>query len=54
MTLYQRWLEQLIKWSEAGSKSHAWHQARELAKNPMFAELPNDLTKAMQSRPKRR
>jgi hypothetical protein len=51
MSLYQRWLDQLIKWCECGQKAHAWHMAQEMEKEcPMLEGLAAELTKTMKAR----
>lgn len=54
MTLdeHLKWLLQLMSSPfEEGWKGHCWHRARELAKQPEYADLPRLLTEAMNARP---
>ena len=45
---YQRQLQHLIKLAkQQGWKAYAWHQAKELDKQPLFAGIAADLTTAM-------
>lgn len=54
MSLQTRWLTHLIRLCDAGSKQHAWHQAKHLAETcpDLLAELPELLKAAMLERNK--
>lgn len=50
MTLYNRWLDMLMKWCAAGQKAHAWHVAQELEQNPLLQGISAELTQRMRQR----
>jgi len=49
MNLRQQWLDMLIKWCIAGSKTHAWHTAKELDKTELFDGIAAELEAHMKS-----
>jgi hypothetical protein len=50
MSLYQRWIEMLVKWCEAGQKEHAWHTAKKLEEIWCLEGISAELTRTMRQR----